>query len=235
MKNLTEISKSNDSLLERVMQVYGLNINIPINDMTNFILESIIENTGVNPIVYDEKLCIQNIHSNDALNIIIGCLNYCHEIEGDTTVLTSILSIMNTFRNMRIISFTFTYDNNLMDEYRKLIDTEYKGDKKESLNLIYNVTEMEIHLSDSLDRNIVDFLNRMFIFYEYIPNDYMKRRFYIDFEYDEYVIFMEMIFSNNKEFYSQLGQDVVDFLILFPVIVMESKPKIRLVTNYYDL
>ncbi len=236
MQNLTEMTnKTNDPAIERVMQVYGLNINIPINDMTNFIVESLVGNTGVKPVVCDDKLCIPCIHSNDALNIILGCFNYCHEIEGDTTVLTSILSVMNTFRNMRTISFTFSYDESLMDEYRKVVDTEYKGDKKESFNKIYDVTEMEIHLSDSLDRKIVDFLNRMFIFYGYIPNDYMKRRFYIEFEYDEYVNFMEMVFSNNKELAPQLGQNVVNFLILFPVIVMESKPKIRLVTNYYDL
>lgn len=225
----------NDSVLERVMQVYGLNINIPMVDDTKYIFDAFVGNTGVTPVVLNNKICIAGIHSNDALNVVLSCFEYCHEINGDTTVLTSILSVMNTFRNMRVMSFTFIDDNNLIEAYKNVVDTEYKGDKTEIFNKIYEVTEMEIHLSDSLDKNVVDFLNKMFIFYGYIPNDYMKRRFYIEFEYDEYVSFMEMVFSNNKEIVNQLGVKIVNYLILFPVIVMNSKPKIRLVTNYVDL
>ena len=73
------------------------------------------------------------------------------------------------------------------------------------------------------------------MFYWYIPNDYMKRRFYIDFEFDEYISFTDMIFSNNKELAKQMDANVINYLIMFPVVVVQSKPKIRIVTNYFDL
>jgi hypothetical protein len=63
----------------------------------------------------------------------------------------------------------------------------------------------------------------------------MNRRFYIDFEFDEYTSFIQMIFSNNKELVKVVGVDVVNYLILFPKIVIEKKPRIRIVTNYFDL
>ena len=63
----------------------------------------------------------------------------------------------------------------------------------------------------------------------------MKRRFFIDFEFDEYISFTDMIFSNNKELAKQMDANVINYLIMFPVVVVQSKPKIRIVTNYFDL
>ena len=105
------------------------------------------------------------------------------------------------------IGLEFIENDDILDVYKKVNDAEYKGDKISLFNKIYNIDEIEIHLCDSLNRNIVDFLNNMFMFYGYIPNDYMKRRFFIDFEFDEY---NESLIQNKvhqllyKELYSKL-------------------------------
>ncbi len=234
MNNNTETKEI--TVYQRMSQVYKLTLNVPFSDeATKVFYNSLIENLEIHPIVYSEKRCLCDIHTNDVINVLMECFEYCHEKEYETYILTSVLSVFNTFKNLRLISFEFIEDNDILDIYKKIIDAEYKGDKASLFNKIYSIDEIEIHLCDSLDKNIVDFLNNMFMFYGYIPNDYMKRRFSIDFEFDEYISFIQMIFSNNKELAKQMGVNVINHLIMFPVVVVQSKPKIRIVTNYFDL
>lgn len=235
-KKVTKIEEA--AAFERLMQVFWMNLNVPKdNIVSRKFFDTLVGNTGIRPSEEDGKTVVRGVHINDALNVLIGCFEYFNTVDGDngTIVITSILSVFNTFKNIRMLDFTFDPNPELMDIYEKVVDLEYKGDKVEMFNKLYNVRKMEIHLCDTLPENVVDFLNKMFIFYGYIPNDYMKRRFTIDFEFDEYVNFMNMLFSNNRELVNLMGVDIVNFLILFPVIVMENKPDIRIVTNYHDL
>jgi hypothetical protein len=234
MNNNTETKEI--TVYQRMSQVYKLTLNVPLNDEgVKIFYNSLIENLDIHPTVYTEKRCLCDIHTNDAINVLMGCFEYCHEKECDTFILTSILSAFNIFNNLKLISFEFIENDDILDIYKNINDTEYKGDKTPLLNKIYNIDEIEIHLCDSLNKNIVDFFNNMFMFYGYIPNDYMKRRFSIDFEFDEYISFIEMIFSNNKELTKQMGVNLISHLNMFPVVVVQSKPKIRIVTNYFDL
>lgn len=224
------------TVYQRMSQVYKLTLNVSLCDeATKVFYNSLIENLGIYPTFYTEKRCLCDIHANDVINVLMECFEYCSEKEYETNILTSVLCIFDIFKNLRLISFDFFEDDDLVDVYKKVNDAEYKGDKTSLFNKIYNIDEIEIHLCDSLNRNIVDFLNNMFMFYGYIPNDYMKRRFYIDFEFDEYISFTDMIFSNNKELAKQMDANVINYLIMFPVVVVQSKPKIRIVTNYFDL
>lgn len=230
------MEKKELTVYDRMLQVFELNLNIPIEDKaSNLFYNSLLENIGVFPDVEPHKIVLNCLHTNDVINVLMGCFDYCHEKDYDTIVLTSILSVFGTFKNLRYITFTFIEGSNLLENYEILGDSEYEGDKTDIFKDLYDIRRMEIHLCDSLDRSVVDFLNTMFIFYGYIPNDYMKRRFYIDFEFDEYTSFIQMIFSNNKELVKVVGVDVVNYLILFPKIVIEKKPRIRIVTNYFDL
>ena len=232
--NNTEINDVN--VYQRMLQVYKLTLNVSLCDeATKVFYNSLIENLGIHPTFYTEKRCLCDIHANDVINVLMECFEYCSEKEYETNILTSVLCIFDTFKNLRLISFDFFEDDDLVDVYKNIINVEYKGDKSSLFNKIYNIDEIEIHLCDSLDKNIVDFLNNMFMFYGYIPNDYMKRRFFIDFEFDEYISFIQMIFSNDKDLATQMGVDVINHLIMFPVVVIQNKPKIRIVTNYFDL
>lgn len=230
------MEKKELTVQDRMLQVFELNLNIPIEDKaSNLFYNSLLENTRIFPDVEPHKIILEHIHTNDVINVLMGCFDYCHEKEYDTIVLTSILSIFNTFKNLRYITFTFLEGSTLLENYETLADSEYEGDKSKIFSDIYDIKKMEVHLCDALDRDVVDFLNNMFIFYGYIPNDYMKRRFYIDFEFDEYISFIQMIFSNNKELVKKIGANAVNFLLLFPVVCIEKKPSIRIVTNYFDL
>ena len=224
------------TVYQRMSQVYKLTLNVPLSDEgMKIFYNSLIENLDIHPTIYTEKRCLCDIHTNDAINVLVECFEYCHEKKYETFILTSILSVFNIFNNLKVISFEFIENDDILDVYKKVNDAEYKGDKTSLFNKIYNIDEIEIHLCDSLNRNIVDFLNNMFMFYGYIPNDYMKRRFCIDFEFDEYISFIQMIFSNDKDLATQMGVDVINHLIMFPVVVIQNKPKIRIVTNYFDL
>lgn len=238
LKDKKITKEEENTAFERLLQVFEMNINIPENNIVSSrFYSSLIKNTGIRPVIEEGKTVIKGVHINDALNTLIESFEYFNVNGSDDgkTVITSVLSVFNTFKNVRFVDFTFDNDRDLLDVYRKVVDLEYKGDKVEMFNRLYDVRKMEIHLCDTLQKNVVDFLNKMFIFYGYIPNDYMKRRFTIDFKFDEYVNFMNMLFSNNRELVNMVGVDVVNFLILFPVVVTESKPDIRIVTNYYDL
>jgi len=45
---------------------------------------------------------------------------------------------------------------------------------------------------------------------------------------------MNMFISNNKENLDILDKKICDYLQTFPPLVIEQKPKIRLLTNYAD-
>lgn len=230
------MEKKEITVYDRMLQVYEINLNIPMEDKGSKVFyNSLLENIKIFPIINENKKILEGIHSNDVVNVLINCFDYCHEKDYDTTVLTSVLSVFNTFRNLRYVTFTFIEGSNLLENFMTIADSEYEGDKGKIFNDIYDIKRMEVHLCDTLDRNVVDFLNNMFIFYGYIPNDYMKRRFYIDFEFDEYCSFIQMIFSNNNELVKQIGTNVVNYLMLFPTIVIQNKPRLRIVTNYFDL
>lgn len=234
MNNNTETKEI--TVYQRMSQVYKLTLNVPLsNEGVKIFYNSLIENLGIHPTIYTEKRCLCDIHTNDAINVLMGCFEYCHEKKYETFILTSVLSVFNIFNNLKLISFEFIENDDILDIYKNINDVEYKGDKTPLFNKIYNIDEIEIHLCDSLNKNIVDFLNNIFMFYGYIPNDYMNRRFSIDFEFDEYISFTEMIFSNNKELIKQMGINLINHLNMFPVVVIQSKPKIRIVTNYFDL
>ena len=164
MNNNTETKEI--TVYQRMSQVYKLTLNVPLRDEgVKIFYNSLIENLDIHPTVYTEKKCLCDIHTNDAINVLMGCFEYCHEKKYETFILTSVLSAFNIFNNLKLISFEFIENDDILNIYKKVNDTEYKGDKTLLFNKIYNIDEIEIHLCDSLNKNIVDFLNNMFMFY----------------------------------------------------------------------
>ena len=232
----------------RLSQVFEITLNLPLEDkginlfynqLNKRIDLSNQDDSLFNDILStDDSKCILAIHTNDVANVLIDCFQWCQDIGVDIKILGSFFRILKTFKNLRVVNFNFIFGQKckeLMEDFNIINDIDFEGDRNKSFSNIYNIDVMEVHLSDVFTKDVVDFLNKMFIFHEFIPNSYMKRVFYVDFEFNDYINFIDMILSNNKEFVKSVDQLVIDCLISFPTIVVDHKPMIRLVTNYYDL
>lgn len=227
------VKSGNDVYMTRISQVRRLNINLPYEDKASLVFHDCLfggftENS-------DGKHIVRNILIGDAYNALLNCLDICRKKKYDDKVMTLIWSVFTTFKNMTVVDFTFLENSSLVSDCMNILDEDFKGNKSELFEKVYDVKEMEIYLSDSLNEDAMDFINRMFIFFEYLPNDYMKRRFRINFEFDEYVNFISMLFSNNKDLAKRLGDETVNHLVVFPSVAERSKPVLRIVTNYKDL
>ena len=218
----------------RLLQIFEVDLKLPLKDGAIFNFYNFLKNSGIIYTMSEDDYCkkIISLHSDDVINVLMECFNDCKEKKIKTIGLECILSIFNVFRNLRNVTFTFINDENYFELFENALSDKNNQD---FFNQIYTVTKIEMYLSDSFDKNVVDFFNNMFIFYGYIPNDYMNRKFYVDFEFDDYVSFMNMVFSNNSYFIQTIGEDGIDFLTSFPTIMRQHKPKVRLITNYIDL
>lgn len=232
----------NNKFVFRLLQVYEIDVKIPLLNVSIFKFYNSLKNSGIVFTILEENDCVKfmNLHSNDVVNVLMNCYNECKENKIPLFGLECIFSIFRVFRNLRCITVTFVNDDNYLNLFENALNSESESEldeeeKHDFFNNIYKVKKIEIYLSDSLDKNVVDFFNNMFIFYGYIPNDYMNRKFYVDFEFDDYVSFMNMVLSNNYDLIQTIGEDGIDFLTSFPTIVTYHKPKVRLITNYIDL
>jgi hypothetical protein len=221
----------------RLLQIFEIDLKLPLKDKGIFNFYIFLKKSGIENTISEDDYCkkIMSLHSNDVVNILMECFNYCKEKKIKTSGLECIFSIFNVFRNLRNVTFTFINDENYFELFENALSDLDNEKKQDFFNQTYTVTKIEMYLSDSLDKNVVDFFNNMFIFYGYIPNDYMNRKFYVDFDFDDYVSFMNMVLSNNSDFIQVIGEDGIDFLTSFPTIVTQHKPKVRLITNYIDL
>lgn len=233
MENSGLVKSEKDVFVMRISQVRKININLPAEDKGSSVFYNCL--FGGTKVEVDGNLIIRDVLVGDAYTSILNCLEICRKNKYDDRVLTLILSVFTTFRNMTFVDFTFVKNSSLVSDCLKILDEKFDGDKSELFERVYKVKEMEIHLSDSLNVEAIDYLNRMFMFFEFIPNDYMKREFCIDFEFDEYVNFMSMLLSNNKELVKIVGKENISHLSVFPGVAERSKPMLKIVTNYRDL
>ena len=74
------------------------------------------------------------------------------------------------------------------------------------------------------------------MFNEIISNSYLNRDFLIEFEFDEYISYINMFINNNKDRLSMYDSDIMDYLRVFPSIIGDVlKPNIKLYTNYSEV
>jgi hypothetical protein len=87
-----------------------------------------------------------------------------------------------------------------------------------------------------LDQKIIDLINKHLIANGIISNSYLEREFLIEFEFDEYISYINMFIENNIDRLSMLDEDIMEYLRVFPTIVGDiSKPNIKLYTNYREV
>lgn len=170
----------------------------------------------------------ENVPTIDALNAFIFNDNMNRDY--DSGIFSVIVSSLKMFNRLKRINFQFTDDEDILNSYKQIMKNNIEGTTK----YIYNVDVIEMNLSEMFSQMIIDMLNKIFICNEYLPNSYLDRKFMIDFQYDDYMAFMDMVINNNKEALDALDDKICDYFKSFPKLVMEQKPNIRVVTNYSE-
>lgn len=170
----------------------------------------------------------ENVPTIDALNVFIFNDNMNRDY--DSGIFSVIVSSLKMFNRLKRINFQFTDDEDILNSYKQIMKNNIEGTTK----YIYNVDVIEMNLSEMFSQMIIDMLNKIFICNEYLPNSYLDRKFMIDFQYDDYMAFMDMVINNNKEALDALDDKICDYFKSFPKLVMEQKPNIRVVTNYSE-
>lgn len=170
----------------------------------------------------------ENVPTIDALNVFIFNDNMNRDY--DSGIFSVIVSSLKMFNRLKRINFQFTDDEDILNSYKQIMKNNIEGTTK----YIYNVDVIEMNLSEMFSQMIIDMLNKIFICNEYLPNSYLDRKFMVDFQYDDYMAFMDMVINNNKEALDALDDKICDYFKSFPKLVMEQKPNIRLVTNYSE-
>ena len=228
-----------DKVFTRIEQVSDITLYVPTNEKSmDYLYDCLIilcnhYSDGVNGDLF------LRIPAIDFYNVVLFTNKCCKEKNVDTEYIMAMSSIMRTFENLKYVSIMFKDDDGLKESYNKLINADAENGINDIINEltnIYSIDVLEMYLSDMFDQDIIDIINKHFISNEIISNSYLERDFMIMFEFDEYVSYINMFIDNNMERLSMYDNDIVDYLRVFPSIVVDiSKPNIRLYTNYREI
>lgn len=215
---------------EKIGQVHTITVKCPLDMGCMNVLKSYIKSTlGCGSIKKNDGELYALIPVVDFHNIFGEAYEYCTINETPDGGLVHIMSVVETFPNLKYVSILFTTDSEIMDIYSK----EVSGD---TIQNIFMVNLIEIILSDKLHQDTIDIINKSMIFNGLMSNEYLKRKFVIDFKFDEYVSYISMVINNNLNYFnSASGDDVIEFLNIFPNALVKENPKIRIITNYSSL
>ena len=219
-----------DDVLSRIGQVHTITLFCPLND---FCVQGLMNTFEI--MLPQYKVGVdewKNVPAIDALNAFIFSASFQENFtEINKDIVGVMISSLKMFKKLKLISFKFTFDEDIENTYRLLLQ---KNKKEKIKKYIYNVDLIEMNLSDMFSQRMIDMLNKIFICNSQIPNSYLDRKFELDFTYDDYNTFMSMFVNNNKEDLDKLDKNICDYIISFPKLVQEQKPRIRLLTNYVD-
>ena len=175
----------------------------------------------------------------DFYNIALYVNKCCKEKEVNTDYVFSMIGIFRTFENLKYISVVFSDDVELRDSYEILVNidsNEGVNDIINELTNVYSIDVLEMYLGDMFDQKIIDLINRHLIANGIISNSYLEREFLIEFEFDEYISYINMFIENNIERLSMLDEEIMEYLRVFPSIIGDiAKPNIKLYTNYREV
>lgn len=219
-----------EDIVTRIDQVHSITMFCPLDD---FCVRSLRDTMEVMlPGYKTDRNIWSNVPTIDALNAFIVTASYHQELELDLDkkIMGVIVSSLKMFTRLKLISFEFTYDEEIMNTYQLLLKSEKNGIKK----YIYKIDMVEMNLGDMFSQTIIDMLNKIFICNELIPNSYLNRRFVLEFRYDDYTTFMDMFIENNRDNLNMLDKNICDYFRKFPKMINDNKPMIRLVTNYRE-
>ena len=228
-----------NKVVTRLNQVSSITLHVPSScECMNYLYDGLITlcNHYVNNDNADSLLLIPNI---DFFNVVLYVNKCCKEKDINTDYLHAMMGIVRSFDNLKYISISFDEDGELIDSFDRLANIDSNNivnDVVNELFNIYSIDVLEIYFGDILDQSIIDLINKSFISNGIISNSYLERDFVIDFEFDEYISYINMFIDNNIDMLKMYDEDIIDYLRVFPSIVGDiSKPAIKLYTNYKEI
>lgn len=219
-----------EEITSRMNQVHTITLFCPISDLAVMSLQNSFE--MILPKYKKSDVLWVGVPSIDALNVFLFTTSYIktQNLDINLGMIEAMASSLKMFKKLKKINFCFTDDKEIENSYNVLLKRSNDKMKK----CIYNVELLELNLSDMFSQTIIDLVNKIFMCNEIIPNSYLERKFHIDFNYDDYMTFMDMFIGNNKDNLDMLDNKICDYFRLFPPLVNEQKPSIRLITNYEE-
>ena len=238
LKRYTKGDKN--SVITRINQVSDITIYIPTTERCmDYLYDGLIMlcNNYVDDSDSDMFFLIPAI---DFYNVVFYVSKCCEENGVDTNYISAMMGIMKTFTNLKHVSVLFRNDDELRDVYERVINMDLNNvipnEVIEELSNIYSIDMLEIYLGDMFDQNIIDLINKSFISNHIISNSFLERDFFVTFEFDEYISYINMFVDNNMEKLSMLDEDIIDYFRVFPSIIGDIfKPNIKLYTNYKEI
>ena len=226
-----------DNIVTRISQVSCITLYTPTSERCiDYLYEGLV--TLCNN-YFNTDDSFSRIPAIDFYNVALFVNKCCEENEVDTKYIFAMISVIKSFSNLKYINIEFVDDNDLKESYEKIINIKqdkYSNDLISELSNIYSIDILEMYLGDMFDQKIVDLINRHLMSNEIISNSYLERDFLIEFEFDEYVSYINMFINNNKDRLSMYDSDIMDYLRVFPSIIGDiSKPNIKLYTNYSEI
>ena len=228
-----------NKVVTRIDQVHSITMRVPTSDRgMDYLYDNLI------------SLCHHYVDENDGdsflkipaldfYNIALYVNKCCKEKEVNTDYVFSMLGIFRSFENLKYISVVFSDDVELRDSYEILVNIdsdEGVNDIINELTNVYSIDVLEMYLGDMFDQKIIDLINRHLIANGIISNSYLEREFLIEFEFDEYISYINMFIENNIERLSMLDEEIMEYLRVSPSIIGDiAKPNIKLYTNYREV
>lgn len=228
-----------NAIVTRINQVSSITLNVPTSDRgMDYLYDALISlcNHYVDENDGDKFLHIPAI---DFYNIVIYVNKCCKEKEVNTDYIFSMMGVVRTFEKLKYISVVFSDDVELRDSYEVLSNIDSDGGVNDvigELANVYSIDTIDIYLVDIFDQKIIDLINKHFMSNGIISNSYLERDFLIEFEFGEYISYINMFIENNIDRLSMLDEDIMDYLRVFPSIIGDiAKPNIKLYTNYREV
>ena len=129
-------------------------------------------------------------------------------------------------------------ENKKFSKFSQLLERNEINCNEDHTNLlvtIYSIDVLEMNLSDMFSQEVIDIYNKTMIANGLMSNSYLKRDFYIKFEFEGYINFIGMIINNNLITLDNMDKNITDYFRLFPTFIEKQKPMIIISTNYSNL
>lgn len=227
-----------EHVVKRFSQINTITIKCPLDDDTMRLFMKSLKDV-IGEYVNDEGVFLR-VPVIDLYNCFVYCLSFFREKSLPVDIFYTFCGIIQSLPYLKNINIVFEYNKELLEKYKKISNDNFMKtiSKDESIKLItsiYNIDILELNLSNFFHQDIIDMINKSFILNGIMTNSYLKREFVIYFNFDDYVTYMDMFLNNNIEIINELNPDIAEYLRLFPKIIADQKPKIKIITNYNDL
>lgn len=224
MDNLVFTKGDSNEVLKRVGNVHTITVYCPLkyNDMQ--MLQSSL-------MVFLSPYRLENdntrwgdIPTIDVLRVFLFIMHSYDNIDlGHIKIVSGLLKY---FYKLKYVNFEFVDS----DDY----DNDYDSMTKDFHN-IFKINKLELNLSDMFAQGIIDLFNKILIMNDIILNSYLGRSFLINFKFDEYVSFVKMMLNNNEDSFDSMDENIIKYFDVFPQVIQDHKPDIRVITNYAEL